>query len=173
VASLEAAGLRGAAHAIEARVYAEDPCAGFLPDTGSLSRLDLPRLPFCRWDVGVAVGDTLCGHYDPLLAKLVVSGATRAEALARLVTALDHTHVQGVRSNVGFLRALASDERVRADDHDTSFIERERVGMSPSSAADALSPAVLSDVDALISLLQAPTAAGGVAARAWREGHRR
>lgn len=160
------AGLAG--HAIEARLYAEDPSAGFLPAVGQLTRLELPRLPFCRWDAGVTQGDTLTAHYDPMIAKLIVSGATRAEAFARLRLALDHTHVQGVRTNLAFLRALASDERVLADEHDTGFIERERPGMGAPAEPDE---ALLRDADALLALLEAPVADS--APSTWRRGHAR
>ena len=112
-------------HAIEARVYAEDARAGFVPDTGTLHHMDLARMPFVRWDVGIEQGGRVTPHFDPMIAKLVVWGRTRDEALERLSLALDHTHIHGVRTNLGFLRALAEAAAFREDRHDTSFIERE------------------------------------------------
>jgi acetyl-CoA/propionyl-CoA carboxylase biotin carboxyl carrier protein len=91
-------------HAIEARLYAEDPEAGFLPATGRLALLSWPD--DVRVDAGVVEGDTVGDRYDPMLAKLIAHGATRAEALERLRAALDATTVLGVRTNLRFLRWL-------------------------------------------------------------------
>ena len=98
------ADVRWSGHAIEARLYAEDPDAGFLPATGRLLRL--------RWPVGVRLetgareGDQVSDRYDPLLAKLIAHGPSRRDALARLRQALDETLVLGVRTNLRFLRWL-------------------------------------------------------------------
>jgi acetyl/propionyl-CoA carboxylase alpha subunit len=91
-------------HAIEARLYAEDPAEGFLPATGRIAMLRWPK--DVRVDTGIAVGDEVTERYDPMIAKLVAHGATRDEALARLRTALDDTLVLGVRTNLAFLRWL-------------------------------------------------------------------
>jgi acetyl-CoA/propionyl-CoA carboxylase biotin carboxyl carrier protein len=105
-------------HAIEARLYAEDPEAGFLPATG---RLSLVRWPDgVRIDTGVAQGDVVGDRYDPMLAKLIAHGATRREALDRLRAALERTTVLGVRTNLRFLRWLLGrpelgDGEVRTD----------------------------------------------------------
>ena len=91
-------------HAIEARLYAEDPESGFLPATG---RLALVRWPDgVRIDTGVTQGDHVGDRYDPMLAKLIAHGATRGEALDRLRAALERTTVLGVRTNLRFLRWL-------------------------------------------------------------------
>ena len=98
-------------HAIEARLYAEDPESGFLPATG---RLALVRWPDgVRIDAGVAEGDVVGDRYDPMLAKLIVHGATRGEALDRLRAALDNTTVLGVRTNLRFLRWLLDRPELR------------------------------------------------------------
>jgi 3-methylcrotonyl-CoA carboxylase alpha subunit len=94
-------------HAIEVRLYAEDPERGFLPGSGRLERLDLPTPDLARIDSGVVTGDTVTIFYDPMIAKLIVHGADRPEALARLCMALAHTEVLGPRSNVEFLERLA------------------------------------------------------------------
>jgi acetyl-CoA/propionyl-CoA carboxylase biotin carboxyl carrier protein len=91
-------------HAIEARVYAEDPARGFLPAAGTARALRLPRGSGIRVDAGIAAGEAVGTRYDPMIAKVVAHGATRSQALARLRAALRGTVVLGVRSNVGFLR---------------------------------------------------------------------
>jgi excisionase family DNA binding protein len=98
-------------HAIEARLYAEDPEAGFLPATG---RLELVRWPDgIRVDAGVAQGDRVGDRYDPMLAKLIAHGPTRPDALDRLRAALDATTVLGVRTNLRFLRWLLDRPEMR------------------------------------------------------------
>jgi len=98
------AAVRWRGHAVEARLYAEDPDAGFLPAAGRLLRLRWPR--GIRVDTALREGDTVTDRYDPLLAKLIAHGPTRAEAVARLRQALDETLVLGVRTNLRFLRWL-------------------------------------------------------------------
>src|SRR6185295_11010000 len=117
--------IKAAGHAIEARIYAEDPDKGFLPATGTIR--DWPRLtdPHVRIDTGFRAGDAVTPYYDALLAKLIVRGADRAQALERMIAALDRFRIAGIASNVGFLRALLSDPQVRRGAFDTGFIERE------------------------------------------------
>jgi len=115
--------LRG--HAIEARVYAEDPAHNFLPQAGTVARTRWPRGPFVRVDAGVESGDGVPVHYDPILAKIIGSGADRDLALARLAEALDDTVVHGVTTNVPFLRALTHEGEVQLARFDTEWIERE------------------------------------------------
>jgi excisionase family DNA binding protein len=98
------ADVRWSGHAFEARLYAEDPDAGFLPATGRLLRVRWPT--GVRLETGVREGDLVSDRYDPLLAKLIAHGPTRSEALARLRAALDETRVLGVRTNLRFLRWL-------------------------------------------------------------------
>jgi excisionase family DNA binding protein len=107
-------------HAIEARLYAEDPEAGFLPATGPLLALRWPTGPGVRVDAGVIAGDRVSDRYDPMLAKIICHGRDRGEALARLRAALDQTEVLGVRTNLRFLRWLlaqpvARDAQLRTD----------------------------------------------------------
>ncbi|MDY7099493.1 MAG: biotin carboxylase N-terminal domain-containing protein, partial [Pseudomonadota bacterium] len=92
-------------HAVEARLYAEDPEMQFAPSTGTLTTLSLPD--GLRIDSGVEEGDAVTPYYDPMIAKLVVHGPDRETALARLATALDHVAVEGVQTNRAFLSALA------------------------------------------------------------------
>ncbi len=113
--------LRG--HAFEARLYAEDAEKGFLPATGRLAHLRFPD--WARADTGVRAGDTISPWYDPMIAKIVVSGATRDEALSRLCRALAQTEVAGTVTNLGFLSRLARHEGFAAGDVDTGLIERD------------------------------------------------
>jgi len=92
-------------HAVEARLYAEDPAMQFAPSTGTLTTLSLPE--GLRIDSGVEEGDAVTPFYDPMIAKLVVHAADRETALAQLATALDHVAVEGVQTNRAFLTALA------------------------------------------------------------------
>lgn len=92
-------------HAVEARLYAEDPSMQFAPSTGTLSTLRLPS--GLRIDSGVEEGDAVTPYYDPMIAKLIVHAPDRETALARLATALDHVSVEGVETNRAFLTALA------------------------------------------------------------------
>jgi 3-methylcrotonyl-CoA carboxylase alpha subunit len=125
-------------HAIEARIYAEHPARGFLPSTGTLKHLRMPqgveftisstdspgsRAPV-RIDSGVREGDTITPFYDPMIAKLIVHGATRAEALARMSRALRACEVVGPHTNVEFLQRIVASEPFSSGDLDTGLIER-------------------------------------------------
>ena len=109
-------------HAIEARLYAEDPAADFLPSTGTVHRVHEPA--HLRIDSALRQGLEISPHYDPMLAKLIASGADRTEALARLDRALAETVVLGVKTNAEYLRLLLADEDVAAGRLDTTLIER-------------------------------------------------
>jgi 3-methylcrotonyl-CoA carboxylase alpha subunit len=109
-------------HAIEARLYAEDPENGFLPSTGRIVALELPD--DIRIDRGVEAGDEVTPYYDPMIAKLIAHGATREAALERLAKALERTLLAGPRSNVAFLAALCRAGEFRQGRVDTGFIDR-------------------------------------------------
>ncbi|MCE3552655.1 biotin/lipoyl-binding protein [Pseudonocardia sp. RS11V-5] len=112
-------------HAIEVRVYAEDPAAGFLPTGGRILALREPAgLPGVRVDSGIAAGGLVGSDYDPMLSKIIAYGADRAEALRRLDAALGETVLLGLGTNIGFLRALLADPDVRAGDLDTGLVGR-------------------------------------------------
>jgi acetyl-CoA/propionyl-CoA carboxylase biotin carboxyl carrier protein len=111
-------------HAIEARLYAEDPSRGFLPQAGTVLGLVEPSGPGIRVDSSLAVGTVVGSDYDPMLAKVIAWAPTRETARARLVGALGHTAVLGVTTNAAFLRALLSDPDVVAGKLDTGLIER-------------------------------------------------
>ena len=133
-------------HAVEARVYAEDPEHGFLPSTGKIAALELPGN--IRVDAGVESGDTVPPFYDPLIAKFVVHASTRAAALDRLAQALDDTVIAGIRTNVPFLANLCRAAAFRDAKVDTGFIDRnlDALGATPherDKAAAALGASVL------------------------------
>jgi acetyl-CoA/propionyl-CoA carboxylase biotin carboxyl carrier protein len=111
-------------HAMEARVYAEDPARGFLPQAGTVLGLVEPSGPGVRVDSGLAVGSVVGTDYDPMLSKVIAWGPDRDTARARLVGALGHTAVLGVATNVPFLRALLTDPDVVAGNLDTGLIDR-------------------------------------------------
>jgi 3-methylcrotonyl-CoA carboxylase alpha subunit len=113
-----------AGHAVEARLYAEDPEKGFLPSTGRLLALELATQGGIRIDTGVTAGDEVSPYYDPMVAKIIASGATREEALDQLQLALERAIVAGPRTNLGFLRLLARSPEFRQGRHDTGFIDR-------------------------------------------------
>jgi acetyl-CoA/propionyl-CoA carboxylase biotin carboxyl carrier protein len=106
-------------HAVEARLYAEDP-RSFLPQAGTVERLRLPA--GVRVDAGVEEGDEVGTSYDPMIAKLIAHGPTRSEALARLADALAETEVGGVTTNLPFLRWLVAHPVVRAGEATTAFL---------------------------------------------------
>jgi 3-methylcrotonyl-CoA carboxylase alpha subunit len=116
-------------HAVEARLYAEDPERGFLPSTGKLIALQFPKAEGLRVDTGVETGDEVTPFYDPMIAKVIASAPTRLEALDRLANALDKTVVIGPRSNAGFLAALCRAKDFRAGSFDTGFIDRNLAGL--------------------------------------------
>jgi acetyl-CoA carboxylase biotin carboxylase subunit len=125
-------------HAIECRIYAEDPARGFLPQAGPLLRYREPSGPGVRVDAGVVEGGEISVYYDPLLAKLIVWGATRQEAVARTREALTRFEILGVVTNLPFLAALVADEAFLGARLDTGFIDRELPRLTtPLSIPDA------------------------------------
>jgi acetyl/propionyl-CoA carboxylase alpha subunit len=113
-------------HAIEVRLYAEDPDSGFLPQSGRILHLRWPDE--ARVDSGVDEGAEVTTHYDPMLAKVIVHGDDRPAALEELVDALAQTEVLGLRTNLPFLRMLAADETVRAGQVTTTWLESAHAG---------------------------------------------
>lgn len=112
-------------HAIEVRVYAEQPESGFLPSTGTLEHLEFPvNLPGVRVDSGVVAGDVISVYYDPMIAKLIVQGADRPEALERLQQALSRSVASGLHTNLGFLQSLTRHPAVVSAEADTLFVDQ-------------------------------------------------
>jgi 3-methylcrotonyl-CoA carboxylase alpha subunit len=132
--------LRG--HAIEARIYAENPDTGFLPSIGTLHYLRLPaHSAFAngavRVDGGVRAGDAITPYYDPMIAKLIVRGEDRDTARTRMAQALAQVRVAGLHTNTAFLGRLMRDEAFAAADLDTGLIERRRDTLLPPAGAAA------------------------------------
>lgn len=126
--------LRG--HAIEARVYAEDPARGFLPTGGRVLQVFEPSDAGVRVDSSLLAGTLVGSDYDPMLSKVIAWGDDRAEALAKLDAALARTAVLGVQTNIEFLRFLLADERVRAGDLDTALLDERLADFAPLPAPD-------------------------------------
>ncbi|MGV0868824.1 acetyl/propionyl/methylcrotonyl-CoA carboxylase subunit alpha [Corynebacterium kalidii] len=159
-------------HAVEARVYAEDPSTGFLPTGGRITALRWPEGPGVRVDAGVVEGQEVTSDYDPMLAKVIAHGADRDRALDRLDTALATTLVAGVGTNTDFNRFLLADTAVRAGDLDTGLLDRIVDDYTtPPAPAEAVLVAAL----ALRAAAQATAQAAGhagvwAAADGWRAG---
>lgn len=164
-------------HAIEVRVYAEDPARGFLPGSGRIERLAFPVAGAqLRIDSGVAEGDAVSIHYDPMIAKLIVHGATRDEAMARLRAALTATLVRGPSSNISFLLALLDHEVVREGRIDTGWLDRhlDRIlddAEAPESVWIAAATRLLLDQEQQATAAPADPHSPWARADAWRIGH--
>ncbi|WP_341704093.1 acetyl/propionyl/methylcrotonyl-CoA carboxylase subunit alpha [Ferrovibrio sp.] len=152
-------------HAVEARVYAEDPVKNFLPSVGTLVRLRAPAEDaHVRVDTGVREGDAVSPHYDPMIAKLIVWDHDRAAALRRLRQALAQYQIAGVTTNTAFLMALAGHPAFGAADLDTGFIERFRADLIPQpepASAQTLALAVLAVVSGYRATAAAQAARSG------------
>ena len=118
-------------HAVEARIYAEDPARGFLPSTGKLVALQWPQGEGVRIDTGVEAGGEVSPFYDPMIAKMIAHAPTRDKALDTIAGALDQSVVVGPRNNVGFLAALARAKGFRSGKFDTGFIDQHLAELVP------------------------------------------
>ncbi len=147
--------------AIEVRLYAEDPAKGFLPQTGRLAHLKLPDdRPGIRVDAGVRQGDAVTVNYDPMIAKIIATGADRAEAIRRLAGALEATEVVGLATNRSFLARIARHPAFAAAELDTGFIARNEAELlPPAEAADGETLAVAAFVLMVEAARQAAAAA--------------
>lgn len=130
-------------HAIEARIYAEDPANDFLPATGEVLAWEMPTTPEARYDSGVASGSTVSVNFDPMLAKVTAHAATREEAALRLGRVLERMRIQGVITNRDFLITVLRHPRFLAGDTTTSFIEEANPSRSrPLSEAELRNKAI-------------------------------
>ncbi len=155
-------------HAIEVRIYAEDPARDFMPAIGTITHLRQPAEgPHVRIDTGVRGGDTISVHYDPMIAKLIVWDQDRAAAVRRLSAALAEYEVVGVRTNLDLLRRIAAAPDFAAGALDTGFIARHEASLlSPPGATPAMVPLL-----AAAAIVQARDAAAHAAARAGADPH--
>jgi acetyl-CoA carboxylase biotin carboxylase subunit len=112
-------------HAIEVRVYAEDPATHFMPSPGRIQYLRVPSGPFVRDDSGVYAGYTVPNVYDPMISKLSVWAPTRAEAMLRMRRALDEYVVKGITTNIRYLRHIIAHPEFQSGNYDTGFLGRE------------------------------------------------
>jgi 3-methylcrotonyl-CoA carboxylase alpha subunit len=137
-------------HAIEARIYAEDPARDFLPATGTLHHLHFPTGDeHTRVDTGVHEGDEVSVYYDPMIAKLIVHGEDRSAAINRLKSALAEVRAVGVTTNAPFLRSVAEHKAFAKGDVHTGFIEQHKDELVPTAKGtpdDALAFAALATV---------------------------
>jgi len=126
-------------HAVEVRLYAEDPARNFLPSTGTLVHLRLPQEgPNVRVDTGVREGDTVTPFYDPMIAKVIVHDRDRTSAMRRMAVLMGETEVVGVTTNAGLLKALCAHPAFVGGEVDTGFIERhhDQLFAKPALASD-------------------------------------
>ncbi len=123
-------------HAIEVRIYAEDPYDGFRPTSGRIGAWEMPSGPGVRVDAGIEADTDLRPEYDPLLAKLMVHAADRPSAIRRLGRALDETLVGGLQTDAGFLRWLVDEPGFAAGDYDTGLIADRWAAGPPLSDTD-------------------------------------
>jgi geranyl-CoA carboxylase alpha subunit len=149
-------------HAIEVRLYAEDPYNGFLPQSGDVALWCPPTGEGVRVDHGLASGQTVSPHYDPMIAKIIVHGATRDEARRRLIGALQRTRLLGLPHNRAFLEAVASHPAFAAGETTTAFIAQH------FGAAALVRPQPDSLALALASMLWFEASTTAVAAAPWR-----
>ena len=144
--------LRG--HAIECRIYAEDPDNNFFPSPGAITRLVSPSGPGIREDSGMFEGWTVPLEYDPLLSKLIAHAPTRDQAIARLLRALDEYYIGGIKTNLGLFRRILRDPDFRAGHLDTSLLDR--MLAAPSTSAPVNGEARLAAVAAALFARNGP-----------------
>ncbi len=135
-------------HAIECRIYAEDPANDFLPDIGPVLQAIEPAGPGIRVDSGITAGDEITVHYDPMVAKLIVLGENRRDALQRMELALKQYIILGVTTNIPFLRDVITHEAFRQGETTTNFVEKHFADWQPASEVPdmALVAATLSEM---------------------------
>jgi propionyl-CoA carboxylase alpha chain len=127
-------GISFSGHAVEARLYAEDPANGFLPAIGTLTAYEPAESPAVRWDTGVEPGSIIGVDFDPMIAKVIAHGPTRTEAAGRLALALEQLHLGGVTTNRDFLASTLRNPAFLAGDTTTDFIDR--IGPRPKRTLD-------------------------------------
>ncbi|MCS6845165.1 MAG: acetyl-CoA carboxylase biotin carboxylase subunit [Caldilineales bacterium] len=153
-------------HAIECRIYAEDPANGFLPSIGKVLRAVEPVGPGVRVDAGITTGDEVTVHYDPMIAKLIALGEDRDDAIRKMDWALRHYVILGVTTNIPFLRAVINHEAFRRGEATTQFVDRYFADWRPPQADPpdlVLAAAALSELLESATLRAAPLAVGAAA----------
>ncbi|HVT98021.1 MAG TPA: hypothetical protein VHE33_10985, partial [Acidobacteriaceae bacterium] len=167
--------LRG--HAIECRVYAEDPAHGFMPSPGRITRLLQPGGPGIREDSGIYEGWVVPVDYDPMLSKLIAYAPTRDLAIARLLRALDEYVIGGIRTNLGLFRRILTDADFRAARIDTGYLDRLLAATPPPPPAAGNGHSTIPAVAAALFEAGKPSPNGafmnGKPASAWKTAARR
>ena len=151
--------LRG--HAMECRVYAEDPDQGFFPSPGKITRLLQPGGPGIREDSGIYEGWVVPLEYDPMLSKLIAYAPTRDTAIARLLRALDEYVIGGIRSNLGLFRRILSDADFQASRIDTGYLDRLLSSKDDSAQTDKGSEAIATLAAAIFESMRPSNGNGG------------
>jgi acetyl-CoA carboxylase, biotin carboxylase subunit len=159
-------------HAIECRVYAEDPDNGFFPSPGRITRLLQPGGPGIREDCGIYEGWVVPMDYDPMLSKLIAYAPTRKQAITRLLRALDEYVIGGIRSNLGLFRRILSDEAFRTARIDTGYLDR-LLATPPSNGATSDDSIAAIAAALFESLRSVPAGAAQAPASAWKSTARR
>jgi acetyl/propionyl-CoA carboxylase alpha subunit len=116
-------GIEPKGHAIEVRVYAEDPVRNFMPSPGKISRMEIPEIEHLRVDTGAQTGTNVTVYYDPMIAKLTAWGEDRDAASATLLAALRQSTIEGVKTNIDFLIRLLDSEDFRAGRFHTRYVD--------------------------------------------------
>ncbi|HEU4785648.1 MAG TPA: biotin carboxylase N-terminal domain-containing protein [Ktedonobacterales bacterium] len=150
--------IRFSGHAVEARVYAEDPAGGFLPQAGTVALWRPPEGDGVRVDAGVETDDSISPYYDPMVAKISAFGATRDDALRRLDAALRRTVLFGVRSNLDYVRRVLLHPDHRAGHISTAFLEQHAADLLPAMPAEPIGGLAPAQLAALAITMQRLTA---------------
>ena len=160
-------------HAIECRITSEDPLSGFLPSTGVVTRLEIPSGAGVRWDGGIHEGFEVSLHYDPLLAKLIVHGASREIAIARMARALDELVITGIETSASFHRRVMDEPDFRAGTFSIRYLDEHTELLESDTSeealrAAALAAALLEDEDRLRHRIPRIGASAQVEMSSWR-----
>jgi propionyl-CoA carboxylase alpha chain len=166
--SVSQADLSISGHAIEARLYAEDPAAGFLPATGTMLDWSPAADPPVRWDAGVETGTDIGVEFDPMLAKVIAHATSRTEAALRLARALERSRIRGVTTNRDFLVAALRHPDFLAGRTPTAFIERAGVSLSREPGAGEVRAAAIAAALAAQAEARATTRVLGSLPSGWR-----
>ena len=140
-------------HAVECRVYAEDPAHEFLPSTGQIRFLRIPHEQHIRIDTGIEERSTISIYYDPMIAKIIAWGETRADATQRLISALQHYHVGGVKTNRSYLLGILQHPQFAANTYTTHFLNENNITAPQANLSSALAFAAAIDYAALSQAL--------------------
>ena len=164
------------AHAIECRIYAEDPETGFMPSPGRIQGLRVPHGPGVRDDSGAYEGGEVPIFYDPMISKLITWGETRDHAIARMRRALAEYQVRGIRTTIPFFQWILEDEDFKAARFDTTFIDRKwgAPGSSPLQSRDPAHEelAVIAAAIHMFTRSIATTVAAGEPVSIWKQAGR-